>query len=278
MKLEEKISRAVVFMQSIPKENTQVAFSGGKDSIALYHIHKLSGMNFPIRYSNTTIDPPGTMSFIRRNYPDVEIINPKKSFYKLIEERGLPTRVGRFCCQELKENYGIGKNNIEGVRWQEGSKRSKYEPEQCDTRTWMKGAKHYYPIINFTERDVWAVINQNNLKTLPYYHAPYNWKRHGCVGCPLATKKQQIKEFQTFPRHAKAIIMAIDKNIKRNGSLLRISSDPYEVFWWWVSRKSIIEWHTSYNTLFTLSFKKEFYNIILNEKYSLLQDEKNRNL
>ena len=190
MSLVDKEKQAIKFIKNIPKENTQIAFSGGKDSIVLYYLCKEAGVDFPVIYGNTTIDPVGTKELIRNYYPDVEILNPKKSFFKLVEEKGLPTRVGRFCCEHLKERYGIGKNNIEGIRWEESNSRKKYEPEQCDTRKWMKGAKHYYPIINFTTKDVWSVINKNGLKTLPYYHEPYNWKRHGCVGCPLASPKQ----------------------------------------------------------------------------------------
>ena len=254
-----KIDKAIKFIQSIPTKNTQVAFSGGKDSIVLYHLCKLAEIDVPIIYGNTTIDPVGTKQLIREHYPDVKILNPEKSFFKLVEEKGLPTRVGRFCCQHLKENYGIGKNNIEGVRWEESSKRAKYDPEQCDTRSWMKGAKHYYPIIDFTEKDVWKIIKDNNLKTLPYYHEPYNWKRHGCVGCPLAGGKQQVVEYKVFPKYAKALIKAIKKNLLKSNQLGQNFTDPYEVFWWWVSEMSIKKWMANKDCeLFKPDYKEQF--------------------
>ena len=143
MSLYKKEKSAIEFIKKIPVENTQVAFSMGKDSVVLYYLIKQAGINVPIIYRNTTIDPAGTISIIKNYYSDVIISNPNNSFYKLIENRGLPTRVGRFCCQELKEIIGVGKNNIEGIRWDESDSRKKYEPEQCDTRSWMKKAKHF---------------------------------------------------------------------------------------------------------------------------------------
>lgn len=266
MSLLKKEKRAIRFINNIPKENTQLAFSGGKDSIVLYYLLKLSNLDIPIIYGNTTIDPPGTKKLINDYYSDVNILNPKKSYFKLIEQKGLPTRVGRFCCEHLKERYGIGKNNIEGIRSGESNKRKLYEPEQCDTRKWMKGAKHYYPILDFTEREVWHIIKSNNLKTLPYYYMPYNFKRHGCVGCPLTTKHQQIKEFKTFPKYSDAIIKAIAKNMLKMNKIGQNFNDPYEVFWWWISRESIIKWKSNLNTLFELNYKEEYYKIIHNLK------------
>lgn len=213
----------------------------------------------PIIYGNTTIDPVGTKKLIRENYSDIKIINPEKSFFQLVADKGLPTRVGRFCCEHLKERYGIGKNNLEGVRWEESSKRAKYEPEQCDSRKWMKGAKHYYPIIDFTEKEVWQIIKSNNLKTLPYYHSPYNWTRHGCVGCPLASGSQQIKEYKVFPKYAKALIKAIEKNMKKGNSIGKNFTDPYEVFWWWISKLPMKEWFANKQCeIFKGDYKKQF--------------------
>lgn len=37
-----------------------LAFSGGKDSQALYHVAKLAGVKFEAHYALTTLDPPGT--------------------------------------------------------------------------------------------------------------------------------------------------------------------------------------------------------------------------
>ena len=270
MSLLSKEKQIIKFIKNIPVENTQNCFSCGKDSIVLWYFIKMANVNIPSIYGNTTIDPIGAKKLIKEHYSDVKILQPKTNFFKLVAETGLPTRVGRFCCQHLKEFHGIGKNNIEGIRREEGSKRAKYEPIQCDTRKWMKGAQHYYPIIDLTTREIWKIINDNNLTTLPYYHAPYNWKRHGCVGCPLASPKQQVEEYKVFPKYAKSLIKAIIKNMKLNNKIGQCFDDPYEVFWWWISRVSIPKWKSLKECeIWGGNYKSQFYKIILNEKLEL---------
>ena len=103
-----------------------LAFSGGKDSQCLYHIAKMAGVKFEAHYSLTTLDPPELVRFIKRNYPDVIIDRPKRTFLQLCKDKGmLPTRVARFCCAELKESSGAGMVTLIGIRRAESSKRAK---------------------------------------------------------------------------------------------------------------------------------------------------------
>lgn len=229
---------ALKFLNSIFKgETLNVAFSGGKDSVVIIGLLRLSGLPYKAVYSNTTIDPPGTISFIKNNYPEVEISHPKKSFYKLIEEKGLPTRMARFCCEKLKERASIGLAMIDGTRRAEGHKRNNYTPEDCDTRKWMKGATHIRPIVYWSDKDVWDFISKHNLPYIKYYDAPYKFKRHGCVGCPLTNPKQRIKEYQIFPRYFEATMIAIRKHMKAKPDLkiAQSFSNEYEAFHWWLS-------------------------------------------
>ena len=50
-----------------------LAFSGGKDSQALYHIAKMAGVKFKAHMNLTSVDPPEVIRFVKRNYPDVEL-------------------------------------------------------------------------------------------------------------------------------------------------------------------------------------------------------------
>ena len=165
--MNKKEEQAISFLRSMEREETlSLGFSGGKDSVVILDLAERAGVKYNAIYANTTVDPPGTINFIKKNYPQVQIMHPEISFFKLIEEKGFPSRLRRFCCNKLKEQYGIGKRSIEGMRAGESRTRKDYEPEQCDTRKWMKGAKHILPILTWTEEDVWGYIRKYGLPEL----------------------------------------------------------------------------------------------------------------
>jgi len=263
MSQQDKTRRAIKTIEILHDPNKEyiLAFSGGKDSIVIYDLAKKSKVSNIINYihSNTTIDPPGHLKFIRNNYPDVKIIHPKYSFYKLIEKKGLPTRLTRFCCQYLKEYVGKNAKVIEGIRLEESiTRRTRLsnikEPEVCDTR--IKGKIHVYPILNWTEKDIWDYIHLNNL-TYPIEHYRYN-KRMGCVGCPLTTQNNRIKDYQLYPKYVKAILQAIRKNIENEGPLSKRFNDEYDAFNWWISGDSIhIHELKRDSGFFKIDYKKE---------------------
>lgn len=103
-----------------------LAFSGGKDSQALYHVAQLAGVKFKAHMSLTSVDPPQVIRFVKRKYPDVELIKPKMSMFdKAIEIGILPTKRVRWCCAEFKEGAGAGKVTLIGVRAAESIRRAK---------------------------------------------------------------------------------------------------------------------------------------------------------
>lgn len=130
--MNKKEEQAISFLRSMEREETlSLGFSGGKDSVVILDLAERAGVKYNAIYANTTVDPPGTINFIKKNYPQVQIMHPEISFFKLIEEKGFPSRLRRFCCNKLKEQYGIGKRSIEGMRAGESRTRKDYEPEQC---------------------------------------------------------------------------------------------------------------------------------------------------
>ena len=103
-----------------------LAFSGGKDSQALYHVAKLAGVRFRAHMNFTSVDPPQVIRFVRTCYPDVITHAPVKSIFALAVDRGiLPSMRIRWCCVDLKESAGAGKVTLIGIRKQESTRRAK---------------------------------------------------------------------------------------------------------------------------------------------------------
>ena len=48
-----------------PENGFYLAFSGGKDSQALYHIAQMAGVKFKAHFSPTTVDPPQLIRFMQ---------------------------------------------------------------------------------------------------------------------------------------------------------------------------------------------------------------------
>ena len=112
-----------------------LAFSGGKDSQALYHIAELAGVKFDAHMNLTSVDPPEVIRFVKQSYPEVDLIKPKKSIYQIaIEKKILPTMRVRWCCTEYKEMSGAGRVTLIGIRHQESSRRAKRNEVEISSR------------------------------------------------------------------------------------------------------------------------------------------------
>ena len=211
-----------------------LAFSGGKDSQALYHIAELAGVRFKAHFSPTSVDPPAVIRFIRKQYPDVEFLKLKESIYSIARRKGiLPTRRVRWCCQELKEHTGAGKVTLIGIRKAESPRRNKRNEVEINNRTFsgdmdafetwrkekvtpsvanpdavdneavtgcIKGKESLLvsPIIYWSDEDVWEFLNK--VMCVPHCEMyDKGWHRIGCIGCPMAKRIQRVMDFKAFP-------------------------------------------------------------------------------
>lgn len=123
--LEKKVAQAIRLLKATaPKDGSpvEVAYSGGKDSDVILQLVKESGIPYRAIYKNTTIDPPGTIKHALDM--GAEMIRPEKTFFQLVEKKGYPSRVRRFCCEILKE-YKVLDKAVIGVRREESVSRSK---------------------------------------------------------------------------------------------------------------------------------------------------------
>ena len=112
-----------------------LAFSGGKDSQALFHMTQLAGVKFRGHMNLTSVDPPEVIRFVKKNYPEVELIKPKKSIFSLaVEKQILPTKRVRWCCAKYKETAGAGKVTLIGIRKDESARRAKRNEVEINNR------------------------------------------------------------------------------------------------------------------------------------------------
>ena len=118
------------------------------------------------------MDPPELLQFIKKYHKDVIREEPEISMFQLIIKKGFPpTRVCRYCCQEYKEKNTCPKGKsvltLTGVRKAESVKRrnrGKYETCQLD-----RGVEFYHPIIEWSDEQLWAVIDDNHIPYCSLY-------------------------------------------------------------------------------------------------------------
>lgn len=254
------------------KKGFYLAFSGGKDSQALYHLAKLANVSFEAHYALTTLDPPELVHFIRENYPDVIIDRPELTFSRLcIKKKALPTQKIRFCCAVLKETKGEGTVTLTGVRKQESSRRAKRREaetvtrrmknkftgtlEQLDQFTREKELEGVScvngkdkivinPLIEWTENDVWHFLN-NVVKVKHCGLYDKGWKRIGCLFCPMANRKEIIRQGELYPKYKDLILRTI-RRLRENGYMSEYTDlTDEEVFEWWVSKEGIKKWYSN---------------------------------
>lgn len=141
--LQKKMLHSVELLQKAEKialnydaENGYfLAFSGGKDSQALFHMVQLAGVKFKGHMNLTSVDPPEVIRFVKKNYSEVELTKPGKSIYQYaVEKKILPTMRVRWCCSEYKETAGAGKVTLIGIRKAESARRAKRNEVEINSR------------------------------------------------------------------------------------------------------------------------------------------------
>lgn len=246
-----------------PENSFYLAFSGGKDSQALYHIAQMAGVKFKAHMNLTSVDPPEVIRFVKKQYPDVELIKPKMSIYDMaLKKHILPTRILRWCCAEFKEMSGAGKVTLIGIRKEESARRSKREEVSTNIKgkrteeTFDQWSEHQEkmvtcvggkdkilvsPIIHWTERDVWEFLN--DVVKVPHcklYDEGYT--RIGCILCPMSNRKSKLRDIERFPHAKRRWIQTIEKLIKE-GYINNNFDDAEFGFEWWISGKNYKEFY-----------------------------------
>lgn len=240
-----------------------LAFSGGKDSICLFFVCKRASEElgipmekmFHVQYNITTVDPPELVQFIRelkKTYPFIVLKHPKKNMWQLIEKEMFPpTQKARYCCEELKESASArGEYTLTGVRRAESPKRANREEieirrkgsravylgdnveEEREIRYCMKTESYICnPIIDWSDEDVWKFIKHENLPYCKLYDEGFS--RLGCIGCPMASKRERERQFARWPGYEKCYKRAFQRMVETHHRYEWKTGE--EVFDWWMN-------------------------------------------
>jgi len=235
-----------------------VAYSGGKDSDALRILFELAGVRYDLVYNHTTVDAPETVRYIR-SIPGIQISYPDISMWALIVKKRMPpTRTVRYCCEYLKERGGQNRFVVTGVRWSESVKRTSRrgsveivrsrqniilnadnDTDRKQFETCITQSKRILnPIIDWTDAEVWEFLHHHSCRSNPLYACGYT--RVGCIGCPMAGSKKQIREFEKYPKYRAAYLRAFEKMLIvrcEHGLPTAEWQTGEDVFDWWTTPK-----------------------------------------
>lgn len=275
---KELEAQAIQYLKSFEpnadEEPYYLAYSGGKDSDTILILAQLAGVRYEAVHNLTTVDAPETVNYVKSN-PKVQIERPEKTMWQLIPEKMIPpTRLVRYCCDELKERGGMRRKVVTGVRKYESVSRSKStdlvkiigkpkttakEADEIGADYWQSKqggvmlnndngesrelVEHCYrsrkvlinPIYDWTDDDVWEFLKHYGSKSNPLYECGF--KRIGCIGCPMADKHRYV-EFNRYPKYKLNYIRAFDRMLKarkEKGLTSKVTwRDGEDVFKWWM--------------------------------------------
>lgn len=262
--LYDKVKVAIERIKAFePAEGYWLAYSGGKDSVVCNALCDMAGVKYQAHYSCTSVDPPELVRFIKAQ-PDVYFDIPRDSdgepvtMWNLIPRKLMPpTRLARYCCEELKESAGKGYITITGVRWAESANRKNNKALinignskrnnimlNFDDDEARRMTEHCYrtrrtmlnPIIDWSDEDVWEFIKGYGIPYCILYDCGY--KRLGCIGCPLSTKA--AAELQAYPIYKSNYIRAFKKMLqqrqKKGLPINKTWKTGEDVMQWWLQK------------------------------------------
>ena len=235
IEFEDKVEQAltVIKMHQV-KEGYYLAFSGGKDSVVIYRLAQMAGVDFDAHYNMTTVDPPELVNFIRERYPDVEMSRPDMTMWELIPKKRMPpTRLVRYCCDVLKEREGDGRLVMTGIRAAESNARAMRCVFEQDNR--KKDKFYLNPIIDWSDKDVWDFIKEQEIDYCSLYDEGFH--RLGCIGCPMQGPKGMKRDFHKWPKFKASYIRAFERMIiaRRENDLKTDWTTGEEVMNWWLN-------------------------------------------
>ena len=236
--VDDAIARIQGYEPLAGPEGYILGFSGGKDSVVILELCRIAGVKFTAIHSLTTIDPPEVVDFVRQ-VPETTIVRPRKSFFQLLLDKGVPPlRRRRWCCEELKESGNDARLVITGIRWAESARRTKRK--LFDTCYRGKGRRLLNPIIDWSDAQVWEFIRSRNLPYCRLYDE--GRKRLGCLFCPMSPIRQRIADAERYPKYAAAFRRTFcrlhEQRMTKAPDSVKRWPDGNAMFEWWLTEKT----------------------------------------
>jgi phosphoadenosine phosphosulfate reductase len=207
---KHKIQQAkeiIIKANEIFSEKLLLAFSGGKDSLAVLHIALDVNPDTPVIYNNTTVEFPETLQYVNMLQAKwaLNLYTTKctQSFFNATKEKGWATHENRWCCKPYKEepasqymvSHGF-KAEITGTTRTESIYRRSLNPIKIPKKEpYMIRVN---PIYDWSEWEVWRYIKENGLPYNPLYDKGY--RRIGCWCCPINGPTHYKRLGKTHPK------------------------------------------------------------------------------
>lgn len=258
--LEHKIAYSIALLRRaetlalrMSPDGYHLAFSGGKDSVALYHLAKMAGVKFKAHMQITNIDPPELMRFVRSQYPDVVLHRSRNQHLQVDrEEKNAADTHQALLLRLFERTAGGGTVTLLGIRAAESPRRAARNEVQIGNHRFSGSFDQFNrnkerdfacvggkdkimlsPIYRWQDSDVWNFIRGNNLPYCRLYDEGY--QRIGCIFCPMSSVKNKARDRRRYPGVERAIKRSIQYLIDTNGYMERFHATTDEIFDWWVS-------------------------------------------
>lgn len=251
----EKEKRAIQYLKTFEPQGEPyyLCYSGGKDSDCIRILAELAGVKHECKHNLTTVDAPETVYYVRETIGKENINTPEMSMWQLIVKKKMPpTRLARYCCEELKERGGKGRVKITGVRWAESESRKEnagvvkvigkpkttkrladengvdyretkqggivMNDDNSETRRFVEmcyrtTSTMVNPIVDWADKDVWEFLHHYGCQSNPLYQC--GQRRIGCIGCPMQGFRGMKEDFALYPKYRENYVRAFDRMIKK---------------------------------------------------------------